>query len=132
MNRSLRTAALVNAGWMTFVWGQRIRNAVSNDEVNPTGAYVMSGVMLAGAVVLAATAIAKPDASVSATIARVVPTAHAGLWVVRGVQIAASGRSVPFILVHEGLAAVSIGLVVWANRAAGSTVADRPGTLTRA
>jgi len=132
MNRSLRTAALVNAGWMTFVWSQRIRNAVSNNEVNPTGAYVMSGVMLAGAVALAATSIAKPEAPMSTTIARVVPAAHAALWIVRGVQIAVSGRSVPFILIHEGLAAVSIGLAVWANRAAGSTASDRPGTLTRA
>jgi hypothetical protein len=112
--RSVRATALVNAGWMGFVWVQRIRNAVVNQEVNPTAAYVMSGAMLAGAVTLAVAGGARPETPLGRTVTRVAPAAHAGLWVVRGVQIATSDRSVPFIVVHEVLALISIGLAAWA------------------
>jgi hypothetical protein len=117
----MRIAAYANAGWMTFVWVQRIRNAVANDEPNPTGAYVMSGAMLAGAAVLVVAATTSPGSATTRALTRIVPAAHGALWVVRGTQIAMSDRSVPFIAVHEVLAAASIGLAVWAWRAATST-----------
>lgn len=125
--RSLRAAAYANAGWMAFVWVQRVRNAVANDEPDPTGAFVMSGASLAGAALLAAAATAAPRSAATRALARVVPAAHGALWVVRGTQIALSDRSVPFIAVHEVLAAASIGLAVWAWRAATPTVGDSAG-----
>jgi len=125
-SRSVRLAAYVNAGWMTFVWVQRIRNAVANDEPNPTGAYVMSGAMLAGAAVLVAAATASPESTATRALTRLVPAAHGALWVVRGTQIAMSDRSVPFIAVHEVLAVASIGLAVWAWRSTSAASAAGP------
>jgi hypothetical protein len=113
--------AYSNAGWMTFVWVQRIRNAVANDEPNPTGAYVMSGAMLAGAAALAVAVTAAPGSTVTRGLVRFVPAAHGALWAVRGVQIAMADHSVPFIVVHEALAVASIGLAAWAWR---STAGD--------
>ncbi len=115
--RSVRLAAYANAGWMAFVWVQRVRNAIANDEPDPTGAFLMSGASLAGAAALAAAVTAAPDTPATRALARFVPSAHGALWVVRGTQIALSDRSVPFIAVHEVLAVVSIGLAVWAWRA---------------
>ena len=125
--RSLRVAAYANVGWMTFVWAQRIRNAVVNDEPDPTGAYIMSGTMLAGAAVLAVAATAAPDSAATRALVRIVPAAHGALWIVRGAQIAMSDRSVPFIVGHEALAVVARGLAAWAWRAVGATRTGAPG-----
>ena len=125
--RSLRVAAYANVGWMAFVWAQRIRNAVVNEEPDPTGAYVMSGTMLAGAAVLAVAVTVAPESPATRALVRIVPAAHGALWIVRGTQIAMSDRSVPFIAVHEALAVVSLGLAAWAWRAVGSTRAGASG-----
>ena len=126
----LRLACWVTAGWMTFVWVTRIRNAASDTDISEatrTGAYVLSAACLSGAVALAWVGWK----SGPLVLARVVAAAHAVVWVVRGVQIATAGHEVGFVVVHEVLAVISILLSVWVWRASASrTVADRAAVLS--
>lgn len=116
-SRLPRAAALANAGWMTFVWITRIRNAASDTEATSSakaGAYALSATMLVGAAAVAVVALRRPTPSAARVVVRGVTAVHAGVWVIRGAQIATSDHTVAFISVHEGLAAVSLGLAAWA------------------
>ncbi len=118
----MRRSATVLALWSLFVWGTRIKNAVSGDEG-------------AGAVLLAVTFVALAGL-VLVTKGRHGPFAlalagwTAAVWAVRAVDIAfLSDHGAAFVVVHLVLAAVSIGLAVWVARdvlAARPTPARRP------
>ncbi len=116
-SRLPRVAALANAGWMTFVWVTRIRNAAGDIEATNSaqaGAYALSATMLVGATAVAVVALRRPTPSTAGVVVRGVTAVHAGVWVIRGAQIATGDHTVAFIAVHEGLAAVSLGLAAWA------------------
>lgn len=107
-------------GWTLFVWGNRVANALGNDE--GAGALVLSGVM---AVATAAYVVGLvrswgdgPDDG-AIRLVLVLPGLTVPVWIVRGVDIATSGHEVPFVVVHLVLAAISIALSVLVLRALG-------------
>jgi len=102
---------------MTFVWATRIRNAAGDADATSSakaGAYALSATMLVGAAAIAASTLRRPTPLAATAVLRGVTALHAGVWVVRGAQIATGEHSGAFIAVHEGLAAVSVGLAAWA------------------
>lgn len=103
------TSALVLAAWTLFVWGGRIRNALTDSGG-------------AGPVVLALTFVALAVA-VLATRGRRAPVVLAlagwtvAVWVPRAVDIALlSDHDAAFVVVHLVLAAVSVVLAAWVAR----------------
>lgn len=124
MRTSLRSAALVNASWMAFVWGTRLRNAWVDDGLSGAGLVgpvAMASGGLVGAVVLVVVGIRREGA----VAARVVALLHVVVWVWRALAILLADHDVAFVVVHELLAIVSVALGVWLWRAAGSTGGDR-------
>jgi hypothetical protein len=124
-------ALWVNAGWMAFVWVTRLRNIAGDDELAGStrrAAVALAIAGLAGAVVLVVVALRRGPFG----LARAVVAAHAGVWVVRGLQIAATDRGLAFVVVHEVLALVSVGLAVWLWVATGGFRAGRRASLPSA
>jgi hypothetical protein len=136
---ALRPAAVLSVATL-LVWTTRIRNIWSDEELTLAGqlgrtALAMSFTVLAvGGLVLwllARRSGAAPRA------ARPLVRAFAGwttaVWVVRGVQIALADHDAAFVAVHTALAAGSIALAVWADRAVhagGAGDAPRPRQLS--
>jgi hypothetical protein len=115
-------------GWTLFVWIGRTRNAVTDPELSGSdrvGPIVLSAIFLLGAVVLGAALyrdhVAATPASARALryVARVLGAVTVAVWLVRAGDIALAGdHEAGFVAVHVMLAAVSIGLAVWAVVAA--------------
>ncbi len=107
-------------GWTLFVWGNRVANALRNDE--GAGALVLSGIMAVATATYVVGLVrswrAGPDGG-AARLLLVLPALTVPVWVVRGVDIAASGHEVAFVVVHLVLAAISIALSVLVWRALG-------------
>jgi hypothetical protein len=111
--------------WTWFVWGNRIRNVLADEAVSGWGlagtlALSISFLVLASALaVLLVRRWRHGAGSSSAQAVTRVLTALAAwttaVWIVRALDIAlTSDRGVPFVVVHVGLAVVSIGLSAWA------------------
>jgi hypothetical protein len=96
------------AVWTLFVWGGRIRNAVSDDA--GAGPIVLAATFVALAVLVLATRGGwRPVVALAGwTVA---------VWAVRAVDIALlSDHGAAFIAVHLVLAAVSVTLALWSAR----------------
>ena len=115
MSNRTRNLTFVTAGWMTFVWITRIRNAADDATLSSTGratAYLLSAACLAGAATLAIVAARRgPERLVVALVIPIV-IAHGAIWIIRGTQILLGDRGVPFKVVHLLLGLVSVGLAV--------------------
>lgn len=115
-----RWLCLALLGWTLFVWGNRVANALSNDE--GAGALVLSGLMAVATGAYVAGLVrswrAGPDEG-AARLLLVLPALTVPVWVVRGADIATSGHEAPFVVVHLVLAAISIALSVLVWRALG-------------
>ncbi|UDY37008.1 hypothetical protein [Dermatobacter hominis] len=114
--------------WTLFVWIGRIRNALTDPELTGSdriGPLVLSTVFVVGAIVLGAVLYRDHVAATPASArtlrlaARVVGGYTIAVWVVRAADIALAGdHEAAFVAVHLVLAAISIGLAVWAALAA--------------
>jgi hypothetical protein len=111
--------------WTWFVWGNRIRNVLADEAVSGwslVGTLALSASFLVLSSALAVLLVRRwrhGGGAASATALTRVLVALAGwttaVWVVRALDIAlTSDRGVPFVVVHVGLAVVSIGLSAWA------------------
>lgn len=126
--RRLRPA-LVLSTWTVLVWTTRIRNIWTDESLSTSGQVWRTALALAftafAAVTIGAWVKARRDHGAvpagTATWVRAFAGWTVGVWVVRGVQIALADHSIAFVVVHSGLAVVSTGLAVWADRAAQRT-----------
>ena len=98
----------VLVGWTVFLWSSRLRNVVSNDELDTWGVTWRVGVVVIFVVLaaLAATGRAIP----------VLVVWTVGFWVVRGGGILLDDHDVGFTLIHTALMVVSIGAAMWVWR----------------
>lgn len=124
---SALAAVGVFVGWTLFVWIGRIRNALADADLTGSDRVVtltMAGLFVVGAVAAGA-ALAHDwqvanvrSASVLRLCVRILTAFTIAIWAVRLVTIAAGHLDdLPFVAVHAVLAALSIGLGVWATRA---------------
>lgn len=122
VDRRLRPA-LVLSVWTFLVWTTRIRNIWTDDDLT-TGGQVwrtaLAGVFTVFAVGVVVLWRRRADAR---TWVRAFAVWTTGVWVVRAVQIGLADHGVAFKAVHTVLAVVSIGLALWADRAANESVA---------
>jgi hypothetical protein len=101
-------AALALAGWTAFVWITRIRNAARDgDSVLP---YALSVAFLVLAIGVLGTLGRDRRWVLGLAVLTVV------VWPIRIVDIAASGHSIGFVVVHLAIGAISIALAVLAYR----------------
>lgn len=108
-------AALALAGWTAFVWLTRVRNAARDGESVLT--YALSVAFLVLAVGILATLGRDRRWVLGLAVLTVV------VWPVRIVDIAASGHSVGFVVVHVAIGAISVALAVLAVRESRQTAA---------
>lgn len=113
-------AVWVMVGWTLFVWVNRIRNVMADPDLGGSarlGPILMSVALIVAALVVGFVAWSGRGPSLSSAV-RVLAASTTVVWVVRSVDIVASGdHPVPFVVVHVSLAVVSIGVAVWALRA---------------
>jgi hypothetical protein len=101
-------AALAFAGWTAFVWITRIRNAARDGEsVLP---YALSIAFLVLAIGILGT-LGRDRRWVLGLAALTVV-----VWPIRIIDIAASGHSIGFVVVHVAIGVTSIALAVLAYR----------------
>lgn len=115
----------VFVAWTLFVWVGRIRNALSDSDLTGTGRVVtltMSVLFVLGAVGVGAALFRDWQApSVRSSSAlrfcvRLLTGFTIAIWAVRLVSIVADHLDdLPFVAVHAVLAALSIGLGMWAS-----------------
>jgi hypothetical protein len=113
--------AVVLVLWTLFVWGGRLRNLAADPgglaEANrwSLGASIgfVALALAVGVAVLAGFGGRRPGRVALGLLAG----AGMAVWAVRAVDIALGDHSVGFIAVHLVLAAVTVGLSVWAWRA---------------
>ena len=124
--RTLRTPALLLAGWTVLVWTTRIGNIWGDDGLD-TGEKVGRTALALSFTVLAALVVwAVLTRSRHRRLAVLGLAAWTiGVWVVRAVGIVGGDHSAGFVAVHLVLAAVSIALSWLAVRATGG---DRSGS----
>jgi hypothetical protein len=116
---------------MAFVWTTRIRNAAGDHAISTStrnGAYALSALCLLGAALL----VWVGWKGGPVLVARAVVVAHCVVWLVRGLQIAFADHPAGFIVVHEMLGLVSIGLAWWLLAATGGFRARRRPSLPSA
>lgn len=122
--RQLRPAVVL-ATWTLVVWTTRLRNIWTDESLATAGQIwrtVLALVFTAFAAgVVALWARARRHGGHVTPRAAVAVRAFAGwtvaVWLVRGVQIAVADHGGAFVAVHTALAAVSVALAVWADRA---------------
>lgn len=131
--RQLRPA-LVLSVWTLLVWTTRINNIWADDELTTAGQIGRTALALSFTVL----ALGPVVAAVRARRSGAVPAWTAGwirafavwtiaVWLVRAVQIATADHGAAFIAVHVVLAAASIGLAAWADRAVNLVGTSRTG-----
>ena len=103
-----RSAALALAGWTAFVWITRIRNAARDGD--SVLAYVLPLVFLVLAIGILGT-LGRDRRWVLGLAALTVV-----VWPIRTVDIAASGHSIGFVIVHVAIGAISVALAALAYR----------------
>lgn len=124
--------AVVLAAFTVLVWTTRIRNIWTDESLSTTGQIGRIALALAFTAFAVATGWVWWQARRGRTIEGTVTLVRAfavwtiGVWVIRGAQIALADHDTAFVVVHSLLALVSIGLAVWAGRAA---VIDREQVL---
>lgn len=109
--------------WTSYVWTTRIVNAWTDDESTSraVGATVLSASFLLLAAATAAVLVRARRRRFAGAERRVLGVLAAwttAVWLVRGVAIALADHDLGFIVVHEVLAVVSIGLAVQTWRVA--------------
>ena len=113
-----RTTRLLVAfgGWTLLVWGTRIDNILGQDDLTSGGrasrlALALSFTLLgAGLLAVAWRFRRRPLTGPAVLLIAVGAAWTTGVWVVRGVAIAAGDHAGAFIAVHSVLAVVSIAL----------------------
>jgi hypothetical protein len=126
--------ALVLSVWTLLVWTTRIRNIWTDESLSTSGQVfrtVLAGVFTAFALATVATWIRarRGTATVPAWAPALIRTFAlwtAGVWLVRGTQIALGDHSASFVVVHTVLALVSTALAAWAWAAVSNRLSD-PG-----
>ncbi|MDE0801863.1 MAG: hypothetical protein OSA99_00940 [Acidimicrobiales bacterium] len=117
--------ALVLAAWTFLVWTTRIRNIWTDDALT-TGGQVwrtaLAGIFTVFAVGVVVLWRRRSDV---ANWVRAFAVWTIGVWAIRAVQIGLADHGVAFKLVHTVLAVVSVGLALWADRAAHETATER-------
>lgn len=115
------------AGWTAFVWINRVRNIVVDDDLSMFGFawrmaiavwFLTASALVVGGLVLGRTRPA--HRLVAASVVRVLAVAGTLWWLVRGTQTLLGDWESSFKIVHSALALVTIGLSVMALRALGS------------
>ena len=131
--RRLRPA-LVLSGWTFLVWTTRIRNIWTDESLTTAGqigrtALALSFTAFAVAVVAIWLRARGPGTASPAAVAVIRAFAGwtIGVWLVRGVQIAAGDHGAAFVAVHTALALASVALAVWADRSAHTTSSSDQG-----
>lgn len=130
--------ALVLSTWTLLVWTTRIRNIWTNDSLDTGGQIWRTALAVTFTAFAAVTLVlwwqgrrrGGAVARWATTWVRAFAIWTVGVWIVRGSQIAFGDHSAAFIAVHTVLAVVSIGLAVWADRAAHG-IATRRSSLPR-
>lgn len=128
--RRLRPA-LVLAVWTLLVWTTRIRNIWADEDLSTAGVVGRTALALAFTTFALAIVIVWVQArsgsapAGTAWIVRAFALWTTGVWVVRATQIALADHDLAFVVVHTALAAVSIGLSVWAAKSIAVPVDDR-------
>ena len=115
---SLRTRALVLAGWTLFVWATRIRNIVGDDALSRgerAGHLALALSFTVLALVVGVVAWRRLPRLWEAVVTLGAWTL--GVWVVRSIGIATDHHSAGFVAVHLVLAAGSIALCAHTIRA---------------
>ncbi len=104
----------VLVGWSWFLWISRLRNVVSNDDLDSWGVSWRIGVVLAF-VSLATVAFVseRGDRSWKGRPLDVLIWWTVGYWLVRGGGILLDDHDAGFKAVHTVLMAISIGLAMW-------------------
>ena len=110
--------------WTLLVWGTRIDNIVGDADLDAAGRAAR--LALAGSFVVLAVAAGaglwrarRTPTAWLAPLLRLLAAWTVGVWAVRTVQIAVGGHDAAFVLVHLGLAVVSIVLAVMTWRDVG-------------
>lgn len=106
--------------WTVLVWGSRLRNIWVDDDLDTGGQIGRTALALSLLIpaLVVARLLWERRGSIVDGRARVVVLGFAAwtiaVWVVRGVQIGFADHDTSFKVVHTVLAAVSIGLAVYA------------------
>lgn len=126
--------ALALSAFTLLVWTTRIRNIWTDDALSTAGQLGRTALAVAFTAFAAAVlwvwwqARRHGGAVVSwaPALVRAFAVWTVGVWVVRATQIAAADHETGFVVVHTVLAAVSIGLAVWAARAVRTVPTPEP------
>lgn len=125
--------ALVLSIWTVFVWTTRVRNIWTDDSLTTGGQLWRTAIAVTFTVFAVVTFVAwvrargeRGATSRTAMWIRAFAVWTLGVWVVRGAQIAVADHTVAFKVVHAALAAVSVGLALWADREAHRTSRSQP------
>lgn len=128
--RQLRPA-LVLAVWSVLVWTTRIRNIWTDDALSTGGQVARTALALVFTVFAVVTIALWVRGRRSGTAApwaarwvRAFAVWTIAVWAIRAVQIGMADHEIAFKAVHTVLAVVSVGVALWADRAA--HVARRP------
>lgn len=131
--RPRRLPVLLFAGWTLFVWGQRIVNVLGDDDLSGAGRawrLGLAGTMVVLAVLVVVAVLSRGRLSASGPgFVRTLVVVTVGVWAWRAVDIVLGDWSIGFVVVHLVLAALSIGLAVWAWRATAAS-APKPSIRT--
>ena len=102
-------ALAVMVGWTVFLWLSRVRNVVSNDDLNSFGVAWRLGVVV---VFLALAGLAIKGRLIAAFVVWTI-----GYWFLRGGGILISAEyDAAFKAIHTVLMVVSIGAAMWVWR----------------
>ncbi len=133
--RQLRPALVLSA-WTLFVWTTRIRNIWTDDSLTTGGQLWRTALSLTFTAFAVAVVWlwlqARRDPAVrrrSGPLVRAFAVWTTGVWVIRGVQIAAADHEMAFKAVHTALAIISIALAWWADRASHPAEQPEPARL---
>lgn len=108
--------------WTVFVWGSRLRNIWTADDISTNGQIlrtVFAGVFLALGCAMGWRLWARRGRALGQSTQRVLMVLivwTVGFWLVRGIGIIVDDHTLGFTMVHTVLMVISIGLAVVASR----------------
>jgi hypothetical protein len=118
-------AALALAAWTAFVWTTRIVNVALDDDLSVLGAVaelIVPVGMTALAAHLAWVALARRD-RLAVVVGRLAAFTVI-VWLVSVLSILLGGHGAAFVVVHTGLAVLSVALAVLAVESAAAVARD--------